>query len=185
MKVQDFKAIQDYNPTENKYLTVVKDKSGEHLEVKERSFLGKIWMKLGFSSSSLEKVANYVNKNISAESINNIDVNSFKKLDNTFCKYIHNHNSEKSELINDVEEVIHLIIDDKFASIKRDEYLKKIKECEKEIEDIKHVPRNTVPSSAPQFSNTVVIGSPSSEMYEIWKINLEKKLAIASLSLEK
>jgi hypothetical protein len=60
MKSIDLKAIQGFDTTQHKYLSVVKGSDGqEHLEVKKVGFLGRIWMKLGFSSCSMEKVAKY------------------------------------------------------------------------------------------------------------------------------
>ncbi|MCE5293487.1 MAG: hypothetical protein LLF94_02585 [Chlamydiales bacterium] len=65
----DLTAIANFDNNAKKYLTVVKDKSGkEHLDVVERNFFGRIWMKLGFSSSSMKKVANYINTMVKSNS---------------------------------------------------------------------------------------------------------------------
>lgn len=60
-KDADLAAIATFDTSKNIYLTVVGKGKEQHLEAMERNFLGRLWMKLGISDSSIDKVAAYVN----------------------------------------------------------------------------------------------------------------------------
>jgi hypothetical protein len=60
VKLEDIQAIQAMNPSKHLYLVVVGKGDNQHLSVVSRGFWGRLWMKLGFSSSSMEEIAKYI-----------------------------------------------------------------------------------------------------------------------------
>lgn len=60
MKAQDLAAIQEMNPSQHLYLEVVGKGKEQHLKCTKKNWLGRLWMKLGFSSASMSKVASYI-----------------------------------------------------------------------------------------------------------------------------
>lgn len=62
MKDQDLIAIRIMNPSEHFYLEVVGEGNRQHLHCTKKSWLGRLWMWLGFSSASFSKVAAYIIK---------------------------------------------------------------------------------------------------------------------------
>ncbi len=62
MKTQDLAAIQTMNPSQHLYLEVVEQGGQQYLKCTKKSWLGRLWMWLGFSSASFSKVANYILK---------------------------------------------------------------------------------------------------------------------------
>lgn len=60
MKFEDKLAIETMNPSKHLYLEVVGKGDAQHLSVVSRGFWGRLWMKWGFNSSSMEKIAKYI-----------------------------------------------------------------------------------------------------------------------------
>lgn len=75
MKIEDISAIQNMNPKEHFYLQVVGQGADQHLCVIHRNWFGRLWMKLGFSSSSMEKVSQYILNH--EEDFDELDPSSF------------------------------------------------------------------------------------------------------------
>lgn len=63
---EDYEAINSFDTTKNIYLTVVGQGEEAHLGIAKRNWLGRLWMMLGFSDSSLEKVAKYIDSRAQA-----------------------------------------------------------------------------------------------------------------------
>lgn len=56
----DALAIKNFNTKEHRYLSVVKKGREKCLIVRHHSWLGRLWMWLGWSSSSMEKIIHYI-----------------------------------------------------------------------------------------------------------------------------
>lgn len=63
LKIEDLTALKQMNPSKRLYLKVVGKGDRQHLTVCKRSFCGRVWMWLGFSSSSMKKIAAYILQN--------------------------------------------------------------------------------------------------------------------------
>lgn len=109
MKSVDFKAIQEFHTSQHKYLAVVEDREGQHLEVRTVGFLGRIWMKLGFSSCSMENVAKYICKmEFSSADSKTLQENKkvFGKLHRKLFNYLENRGFRSSSPIFNASEII-------------------------------------------------------------------------------
>jgi hypothetical protein len=60
MKLEDLKAINNFNDKKHIYLEVVGSGEGQHLEAREKQWFGRLWMWLGFSNASMNKVMKYL-----------------------------------------------------------------------------------------------------------------------------
>jgi hypothetical protein len=63
MKQADITALRQMNPSKHLYLKVVGKGEQQHLAVCKRNFCGRIWMWLGFSSSSMKRIGKYIVQN--------------------------------------------------------------------------------------------------------------------------
>lgn len=63
MKSSDANAIKQMNTGKHLYLKVTGKGEAQHLTVCKRGFCGRLWMWLGFGSSSMKKIARYIEKN--------------------------------------------------------------------------------------------------------------------------
>jgi hypothetical protein len=145
MDSRDLEALKDFDPSQNIYLTVVKDKEGEHLEAQSRNILGRLWMKLGCSSSSMTKVAKYIaDMPVSKENIEFLSNNQneggiyggkFDLLKGKMGHYLRNHSTGGSPFsAEDTVGKINLILYPEVNAEGDVSYLKeKIESCNNEI----------------------------------------------------
>jgi hypothetical protein len=85
----DTLAVRSFNTKKHLYLTVIDEGSSIHLEVRSRSWLGRLWMWLGWSNSSMSKVIEYVHRN--QEQFRSLDSNLKSKLLIKVSKYQRAH----------------------------------------------------------------------------------------------
>lgn len=77
MKTQDTQAITSMNPAKHIYLSVVNKDGNEFLVKTHKGWLGRLWMKIGFSSASMKNVAKYIVRNKTAFEISgNVDLST-------------------------------------------------------------------------------------------------------------
>lgn len=176
MRLEDFNAIKEFDPSKNTYLSVKSDKNGQqHLEVKKRTFLGRMWMKLGFSSSSIEKVASYLSKNIDTADIKlavtEDNKPAFQKLSDKLFKHLENQNFRAPRSISEAQEVTYLIVNDPSINANVKNYPGRKEHLEKEIKALQ-----VVLNSGRSTKLEKRLEALTAELQKV-----EKKIAIAEL----
>lgn len=93
MKDTDLAAIQQINTQNHLYLRVKGKGDTQRLAICKRGFLGRTWMWLGLSSSSMKKIASYIAKN--ADEFKTLDSDSSKTIKEKLTHFNQRHKNKK------------------------------------------------------------------------------------------
>jgi hypothetical protein len=177
MDERDYKAIQEFDPSQHKYLTVNTDKETgqEYLTSETRGFLGRLWMHFMESSSSLHRVAKYLAKvKISQEDIQFMRKNSVKveEMRNKLGTYRKNHGF-RAEIFDASTVKINIILDSAMAARKKVELEEEQKQLTNVIQAFKIV--------IPRFKKYLSAGYTGRDMNKVLRDCEEQQKRVQAL----